>query len=478
MLIQIDHSAMTVSGFDFGMIGLGTMGRNLLLNLADHGYHVLGFDQDASKIQLLNDDPSAAGKVKGVATVQEMIALLQTPRKIMMLVPAGKPVDAVTDELLPLLSPGDIIIDGGNSYYKDTLRRMQKCAERQIHFIGVGISGGEKGARYGPSIMPGGDEKAYEALKPLLEAIAAKVNDSPCVAYLGKGAAGHFVKMVHNGIEYAIMQMISETYWIFRDALKLSPDAIHEIYQKWNEGPMQSFLLEITAKIFEKNDPYSDHRLIDMIDDHAEAKGTGKWTSQEAMDLHIPVNVIDTAVAMRDLSGFAAERKRAAHIYNPSRRRLSDSSLVAEHLHDALYFGTIVCYAQGLAMLYIASKELQMDIPLQEVVRIWRGGCIIRSALLDQFYSIYQQQPDLPNLLLDTQIADLLMKLEYHARQILSISLLGGYTLPGLVSALSYFDAYRSERLPANLIQAQRDFFGAHTYKRIDREGIFHTDWE
>ncbi|MBX5439387.1 MAG: NADP-dependent phosphogluconate dehydrogenase [Thermoflavifilum sp.] len=460
------------------MIGLGTMGRNLLLNLADHGYHVLGFDQDPTKVQLLNNSSSAAGSVKGVGDVQEMIRLLETPRKIMMLVPAGKPVDAVTDELLPLLAPGDILIDGGNSFYCDTQRRIEKCAAQQIHFMGIGISGGEKGARYGPSIMPGGDEAAYEALKPMLEAVAAKVNGSPCVAYLGKGAAGHFVKMVHNGIEYAIMQMISETYWIFRDALKLQPEALHEIYHRWNQGPMQSFLLEITAKIFQQKDSFSDHWLIDMIDDHAEAKGTGKWTSQQAMDLHVPVNVIDTAVAMRDLSGFAEERKRAAGLYHPDRRRLSDSSLVAEHLHDALYFGTIVCYAQGLAMLHRGSHELDMQIPLYEVVRIWRGGCIIRSALLDRFYTIYQQDPELPNLLLHPEIADLLMKLEHNTRQILSIALLGGYTLPGLVSALSYFDAYRSERLPANLIQAQRDFFGAHTYRRIDREGIFHTEWE
>ena len=471
---------MSASGFHFGMIGLGTMGRNLLLNLADHGYHVLGFDKDVSKVQLLNDTHSTptGGRVKGVADIKEMINLLETPRKIMMLVPAGKPVDAVINELLPLLSPGDILIDGGNSYYKDTLRRMQQCAERQIHFMGIGISGGEKGARYGPSIMPGGDPQAYAALQPMLEAVAAKAGDSPCVAYLGKGAAGHFVKMVHNGIEYAIMQLISETYWIFRDALKLKPEALHDIYDQWNKGPMQSFLLEITARIFQRKDDFTDQYLVDLIDDHAEAKGTGKWTSQEAMDMHVPVNVIDTAVAMRDLSGFAEQRKQAAILYHPERRRLSDSSLVAEHLHDALYFGTIVCYAQGLAMIHQASHELEMDIPLQEVVRIWRGGCIIRSALLDEFYQIYQQQPDLPNLLLNQQIADLLMKLEYHARQILSIALLGGYALPGLLSAMSYFDAFRSERLPANLIQAQRDFFGAHTYKRIDREGVFHTEWE
>jgi len=250
--------------YQLAMIGLGTMGRNLLLNLADHGYHVLGFDKDVSKVQLLNDTHStpAGGRVKGVADIQEMINLLETPRKIMMLVPAGKPVDAVINELLPLLSPGDILIDGGNSYYKDTLRRMQQCAERQIHFMGIGISGGEKGARYGPSIMPGGDPQAYAALQPMLEAVAAKVGDSPCVAYLGKGAAGHFVKMVHNGIEYAIMQLISETYWIFRDALKLKPEALHDIYDQWNKGPMQSFLLEITARIFQRKDDFTDQSSL------------------------------------------------------------------------------------------------------------------------------------------------------------------------------------------------------------------------
>jgi len=469
---------MANNSFKFGMIGLGVMGRNLLLNMADHGFPVVGFDLDAQKTATLESSATPNTTVKGVNTLAEMVQLLEKPRKMMMLVPAGKPVDDVINSLLPLLEKGDIVIDGGNSHYTDTLRRVRFMEEKGFHFMGVGISGGEQGARTGPSIMPGGDPEAYKDVQPLLEAVAAKVNGVPCVAHLGKGAAGHYVKMVHNGIEYAIMQLISETYDLLHRGLGLDNDELHKIYKSWNDGELQSFLVEITRDIFLKKDDKTGNRLVDMILDKAGAKGTGKWTSQDAMDLGIPIPVIDMAVCMRELSAYKDERTQAATIYKtPSTDIPVPREVFIQQVQDALFFATIISYAQGLAMLHVASKDLEMDIPMQEVVKVWRGGCIIRSSLLEVFFKAYEKNPQLSNLLLEPEIAHLLQGKKQNMRNVVIHAIHMGYPVAGLMAALSYFDAYRSERMPTNLIQAQRDYFGAHTYQRIDEPGTFHTQW-
>lgn len=469
---------MANNSFKFGMIGLGVMGRNLLLNMADHGFSVVGFDKDAQKTATLESSASPGTTVKGVNTLAEMVQSLEKPRRMMMLVPAGKPVDDVIHDLIPLLEAGDIVIDGGNSHYTDTLRRVLFMQEKGFHFMGVGISGGEQGARTGPSIMPGGDPEAWPHVKPLLEAVAAKVNGEPCVAHLGKGAAGHYVKMVHNGIEYAIMQLISETYDLLHRGLGLDNDELHKIYRNWNDGELQSFLVEITRDIFLKKDDKTDNRLVDMILDKAGAKGTGKWTSQDAMDLGVPIPVIDMAVCMRELSAYKDERIQAAALYKtPTVDIPVPKEVFIQQVQDALYFATVISYAQGLAMLAVASKELDMQIPMPQVVKVWRGGCIIRSSLLEVFYSAYQKNQSLSNLLLEGDIAHLLQAKRQNMRNVIIHAIHMGYPVAGLMAALSYFDAYRSERMPTNLIQAQRDYFGAHTYQRIDQPGTFHTEW-
>jgi 6-phosphogluconate dehydrogenase len=469
---------MSSTLFDFGMIGLGTMGRNLLLNVADHGFAAVGFDRDSAKASLLETSAVNGTIVKGVGTLADLVQQLKQPRKIMMLVPAGPIVDNVINDLLPLLATGDIVIDGGNSHYTDTRTRIERLKDKQIHFMGMGVSGGEHGARTGPSIMPGGDVEAWKELKPILESIAAKVNNEPCVAYMGKDAAGHYVKMVHNGIEYAIMQLISEVYDILKRYAGLSNHELHTVFKTWNEGELQSFLVEITAEIFTKKDPDTDQDLIDQILDKAGSKGTGKWTSQDAMDLGVAVPTIDMAVIMRAMSALKEERTQAAILYKPVIRPTAEGKeKIIAMMHDALYSATILCYAQGLAMLDRASSDLKMDIPLKDVVKIWRGGCIIRSSLLELFAKVYSGKTAVPNLLQHKRIASLVKKRSGGLRK--AVKLAAGSKIPaaGLMSALSYLDTYSTERLPVNLIQAQRDFFGAHTYQRIDKEGSFHTEW-
>ncbi len=464
--------------FDFGMIGLGVMGSNLLQNMAAHGFKVIGFDTDKQKTVLLESLAANNVIIKGVNSLDSMVQQLKQPRKLMMLVPAGKPVDNVIESLLPLLSKGDIVIDGGNSYYRDTLRRVNYLQAKGIHFMGMGISGGEQGARTGPSIMPGGDREAFQHVKPLLEAIAAKINGEPCTAYMGKDAAGHYVKMVHNGIEYAIMQLISEVYDLLKRGLGLNNDELHEVFEQWNNGELKSFLIEITAHIFLQKDDITENRLLDMILDKAGSKGTGKWTSQDAMDLPVSIPTIDAAVAARDLSGYKEERVKAAAMYKQVIQKIVvDKDAFIYQTGEALYAATIICYAQGLAMLYKASKELHMDIPLQDVVKVWRGGCIIRSTLLEVFYNAYQKNQQLQNILLDETIVKLLQSKEKSLRNTIMQAIQSKIAAPGLMSALSYYDAYTSERMPTNLIQAQRDYFGAHTYQRIDKKGRFHTEW-
>src|SRR5579872_2827664 len=400
---------MANTSFKFGMIGLGVMGRNLLLNMADHGFAVVGFDKDATKGTALESSATPGTTVRGVTTLADMVKLLEKPRVMMMLVPAGKPVDDVIHDLVPLLNKGDIVIDGGNSHYTDTLRRVKFMEGKGFHFMGVGISGGEQGARTGPSIMPGGDPEAWPYVRAMLEAVSAKVGGVPCVAYLGKGAAGHYVKMVHNGIEYAIMQLISETYDLLHRGLGLSNDELYKTYKNWNDGDLQSFLVEITRDIFLKVDEKTGNRLVDMILDKAGAKGTGKWTSQDAMDLGIPIPVIDMAVCLREISAYKDERTQAAALYKtPSSDIPVPKEVFIQQVQDALFFGMIISYAQGLAMLHIASKELGMDIPMQDVVKVWRGGCIIRSSLLPVFFKAYQKNSQLPNLLLEPEIVQVL----------------------------------------------------------------------
>jgi len=463
--------------YDFGMIGLGVMGSNLLLNMADHGFSVIGYDTNPVKTKAFESSATEGTTVKGVNTLEEMIAQLKTPRKLMMLVPAGNPVDSVIKDLKPLLQKGDIIIDGGNSHYTDTLRRINELKDIGFHFMGIGISGGEEGARKGPSIMPGGDLEAYNEVAPLLKAVAAKVNNEPCVGYLGKDAAGHYVKMVHNGIEYSIMQLISECYDLMRNGMQFSNEELHQVFKDWDSGEMKSFLLEITAAIFEKKDDKTANFLVDMILDKAGAKGTGKWTSQAGFDLPMPVPTIDAAVMMRNLSSLIDERNEADSIYNTSMQKIDIAKEeFIQLLHDALYFATLISYAQGLAMLTTASSELKMDIPLPEVISVWRGGCIIRSALLDQFKDAYKNA-DLKNLLLDEHISKLLQQKESALQKIVSLAAGNNYPAAGLMASFNYYNAYRRKLLPTNLIQAQRDFFGTHTYQRIDEAGIFHTEW-
>ncbi len=457
--------------YDFGMIGLGTMGRNLLLNMADHGFNVTGHDRDSEKVELLSKE----GGIEGFSDLETFISRLSKPRAVMMLVPAGEIVDAVIDDLLPLLDDGDLIIDGGNSYFKDTDRRFQRLREKNIHFFGIGISGGEEGARRGPSMMPGGDRQAYGVVENIFEAVAAKVNGEPCVTYLGPGACGHFVKMVHNGIEYGIMQLLSEVYSLMTANLGLSNAEIHEAFKQWNEGRLNSFLVEITADIFLKKDELSDNMLIDMISDQARSKGTGKWTSQLAMDLQVPVPTIDMAVAMRDLSKYKELRVETEGKYLDA--KVSGNALDTQDLEQALFFATILSYAQGMHMLQAASETYDYGLDMGAIARIWRGGCIIRAELLHTISKAYGEKPGLEHLMLDDSIKELLLSCEKGMRKTVSAAALSGVSTPALSSALTYFDMIRAGDMPSNLIQAQRDFFGAHTYERTDREGKFHTEW-
>lgn len=458
------------------------MGRNLLLNVADHGFKAIGFDKDPQKTSDFEKAASKGTIVKGVNTLEEMVSSLATPRRIMILVPAGKPVDDVIESLLPLISKGDIIIDGGNTYYTDTLRRYEYLQPKGIHFIGIGVSGGEEGARTGPSMMPGGDENAWHQLKPVLSAIAASVNGEPCVDYMGKGAAGHFVKMVHNGIEYAIMQLICETYDLLRRGGNFSNEELHQLFSSWNEAELKSYLIEITAAIFTQKDPETGADLVDQILDKAGSKGTGKWTSQIAMDLGVPIPTIDMAVTMRALSALKSDRLKAEKLHketsgNTGKSQSIDKAELAADCKKALYAAIILSYVQGMAMLHTASADLRMDIPLHNAVKVWRGGCIIRSTLLETFYDAYLRNPAISNLLLDEKIASILSEPTGSLRKMVSLAAFNGFTAGGLMSALSYYDAFTTGRLPLNLLQAQRDYFGAHTYERTDREGKFHTVW-
>jgi 6-phosphogluconate dehydrogenase len=464
--------------YEIGMVGLGVMGRNFLLNMADHGFSVAGYDKDPTKVEALRQE-SKEREVWGAEDIREFIGLLRPARAVMLLVPAGAPVDSVIKDLLPYLQKDDLIIDAGNSYFKDTSLRARNLAEKGIHFLGVGVSGGEEGARHGPSIMPGGPTEAYERIRPIFEAAAAKVNGDPCVTYLGPGSSGHFVKMVHNGIEYGLMQLIAETYDLMKRGLGLNDDELHDVYTAWNQGELDSYLMEITSHIFSKVDERTGKRLIDEILDVAKQKGTGMWTSQSAMELQVPIPTIDLAVAMRDLSVFEEQRDRASVVFQqPTFRFEGDRETFLTRLRCALYAGMIITYAQGMALLAAASDKYEFHLDLEAVARIWRGGCIIRASLLEEIRTAYRNQSGLPNLLLDPELSKKVIANERDLRRVVCTAAEMGLPAPGLMTALGYLDGYRSAWLPANLIQAQRDYFGAHTYERIDAKGTFHAEWE
>lgn len=463
--------------FDFGIVGLGVMGRNLLLNMADQKYAVAGLDLDADKVLSLTEEANSQHQIKATIAVEEFVGLIKKPRAIMLLVPAGKPVDNVINNLLPYLDKGDILIDGGNTYFTDTDRRFTELSTKGIHFFGMGISGGEKGARFGPSLMPGGNKEAYERLRPIFESIAAKVNGEPCVEYLGNGSAGNYVKMAHNGIEYGIMQLISEAYDLMKRGYELDDTTIQKVFEDWNNTELESYLIEITGHILKKKDT-DGQLLINLISDWAKSKGTGKWTSQNAMDLEVPLSTVDAAVAMREMSKNKPERIEASSklIWNAEQTN-TDLPSAIETLKGALYFSILITYAQGLALLTKASKEYNYDLNLETIAKIWRGGCIIRSTLLEDFRQAYAKNGELKNILLDDSIAKTLTENQSKIRSTVQFAVQKGIPIAGLMNSLAYFDAYRSEKLPTNLIQALRDYFGAHTYERTDTNGIFHTEW-
>jgi 6-phosphogluconate dehydrogenase len=466
---------MSNNKYDLGLVGLGTMGKNLLMNMADNGYDVAGYDKDTSKVHSLKD---AEGDIYGAETVEEFVGVLEKPRKVFLLVPAGKIVDYVIADFLPHLEKGDIIIDGGNSYFKDTQRRQKELSAKGIHFLGIGVSGGAEGARRGPSMMPGGNRTAYNKVRPIMEAVSAKVGKQPCVTYLGEGGVGHFVKMVHNGIEYALMQLLAEAYDLMKRGAGMSNAEIQAAFADWNAKELNSFLVSITAEIFKAKDDLSDGDLIDKIMDKGKQKGTGKWTSQEALDLGAAVPSIDLAVIARVISAFKTERTEAAEILDgPEPLIKREQKTFVRRLKNATLFSFIVSYAQGMAMLKDATEEYGFNLNLEGVARIWRNGCIIRAKLLEDFRRAYKKDANLANLLVDERIAKVVNKTQKDTRMVMTDAIKAGIPVPCLMASLSYYDSYRSARLPMNLVQAQRDFFGSHTYERTDQEGIFHYNW-
>ncbi|MGB8426918.1 MAG: NADP-dependent phosphogluconate dehydrogenase, partial [Desulfobacterales bacterium] len=450
-------------------------------NIADHGFSVAGYDLDPEKVRQLQEEKKPRHAVATATDMTAFLNLLQPPRAVMLLVPAGDPVDKVLDHILPRLDRGDVIIDAGNSNFRDTDRRIQRAAATGVHFLGMGVSGGEKGARNGPSMMPGGPLPAYERIRPILEAAAAKLDGSPCVAYLGPGSAGHYVKMVHNGIEYGIMELIAETYDLLKRGLGLANDRLHDIYADWDRTELNGYLTQITARIFERRDERAGGDLVDLILDCADQKGTGTWTVADALDLHIPVPTIDLAVQMRNLSMLKQQRLTVAESFEqiPDKNMdTNDAKVFIERLRRALYAGMILTFAQGFALLGRASQSYRYRLELNTVARIWRGGCIIRAALLNDIMAAFARNPDLPNLVMDTDLGRRAAECRADLAAVCANAADMGIPAPCLMVSLAYFDALRSARLPANLIQAQRDFFGAHTYARVDAEGHFHTDWE
>ena len=459
-----------------GVIGLAVMGRNLALNIAEHGYSVSVYNRSPEKTNELLAD-AGDFPLSGQFSLEDFVLSLETPRKIILMVKAGEPVDTTIRALLPLLSPGDILMDGGNSYFEDTIRRNREVEAKGIHYIGTGISGGEEGARHGPAIMPGGLKEAYDLVAPILTDISAKVEGVPCCTYIGENGAGHFVKMVHNGIEYADMQLISEAYALLKHTVGLSVPELHDIFAAWNMGELNSYLIDITTDIFAKPDPDSDHYLVDMILDVAGQKGTGKWTSQTALDMGVPISTITSAVFERYLSAMKSERVEASKILKGPAVNLKADPEFIESIRQALYVSKICAYAQGFGLMAAASQVYGWQLHLGDIAKIFRGGCIIRAQFLNRITDAYIHQPDLSNLLLDDYFQDIVSRYQDAWRNTIITAIKAGISVPAFSSALSYYDSYRTANLPMNLLQAQRDYFGAHTYQRTDKDGIFHTQW-
>lgn len=462
---------------DIGLVGLGVMGENLALNLERNGFSVAGFDLDAHKRDHFAKRTQGL-KAQASASLAELVGSLSVPRRVWMMVPAGAAVDQVLAQITPLMSPGDVLIDGGNTLFTDTQRRIDTLRASGILYVGSGVSGGEEGALRGPALMPGGSPEAWPLVKPLLQAIAAKAEDGqPCCEWMGPGGAGHFVKMVHNAIEYADMQMICEAYALMQK-LGMSAPEIGEVFATWNEGELGSYLIDTTAKILQHTDPETGAPLVDMILDTAEQKGTGKWASQVALDLGVPAPTIAEAVFARTLSAIKTERVAAAQVlHGPATTTWPERGLVLDQLRGALMAAKVCAYAQGFALMRAADREHQWQLPMAQVAQVWRAGCIIRAHLLEDIRRAYQHQADLPNLLVDPHFVRVMADNQQDLREVVAQAALHGVPMPAFMSALSYYDAYRSARLPANLLQAQRDFFGAHTYQRTDRAGKFHTRW-
>ncbi|WML54593.1 NADP-dependent phosphogluconate dehydrogenase [Neobacillus sp. PS3-12] len=463
---------------NIGVVGVGVMGRSLALNFESKGFSVSMYDLSAEKVkEVIDHNPGK--KLFGTANIEEFIQSLESPRKILLMVNAGAITDKAIESLLPYLDKGDILIDGGNSFYQDTIRRNKELEEKGFLFIGAGVSGGEEGALKGPAIMPSGQKEAYDAVGPMLTAISAKVNGDPCCTYIGPNGAGHYVKMVHNGIEYSDMQLICETYHLMKQLLGLSTDELHETFAEWNKGELDSYLIEITADIFTKKDPETGKPLVDVILDTAGQKGTGKWTSQSALDLGIPLSIITESVFARFISAMKEERVRASNILQgPAKQEFSGNKKdFIELIRKSLYLSKIVSYAQGFSQLKVASEEYNWNLKPGEISMIFRGGCIIRAQFLQNIKDAYDRNPNLDNLLLDEYFHSIVENYQEAAREVVTLAIKAGVPVPGLASAIAYYDSYRSAVLPANLLQAQRDYFGAHTYQRNDREGTFHTDW-
>ncbi|MFL6244565.1 MAG: NADP-dependent phosphogluconate dehydrogenase [Thermoanaerobaculia bacterium] len=463
------------------MIGLGVMGANLALNIEEHGFSVAVWNRETEKTQHFAAQ-NAQKKFTATKTIEEFVAALERPRRIMLMIKAGAPVDEMLNKLLPLLEPGDVVIDGGNSWFKDTQARAARLIERNLHFVGSGVSGGEDGARFGPSLMPGGTRESWESIRPVFEAIAATSDSGPCVTYCGPDGAGHFVKMVHNGIEYGDMQLIAEAYDLLRRGLGLDAAGLAEIFDEWNRGPLQSFLIEITAKIFRKRDPESDAALVDKVLDKAGQKGTGKWTAQVALDLAVPIPTIAAAIDARVLSSMKTERITASKVLpDVASARPANAQQFISDVHDALYAAKICSYAQGFALMQAGSREWNWNIDMRETARIWKAGCIIRAKFLDSIMRAYERRADLPNLLLDDAFQGELAKSHEAWRRAVTYAQLNGIAAPAFAASLAYFDSYRTANLPQNLTQAQRDFFGAHTYQRNDRgedTPFVHSEWD
>lgn len=462
-----------------GLIGLAVMGENLALNMERHGFSVSVYNRTAQRTRELVEGRAKGKKIRPTYDIREFVSSLARPRRIFLMVKAGAPVDEVLAQLRPHLSPGDVVMDGGNSYFKDTNRRSAEMEAAGFAYFGVGVSGGEAGALNGPCIMPGGPRDAYPLIEPILTRIAAQVADGPCCTYIGPGSAGHYVKMVHNGCEYAVMQLIAEAYDVLRSACGLTAAALSDVFARWNQGELESYLIEITAKVLAYVDPETRRPLVDLILDQAGQKGTGKWTSQDALDLGVPIPDIDAAVWARNISALKAERVKASEILvGPATPGERVDSAFVDVVREALYGGMIVAYAQAMALLRTASHDYGYDLNLSEISRIWKGGCIIRAKLLDSIQAAFRRTPDLVNLLVDPETSKLANHHQSAIRQIVRQAVDRGIPVPAFSAALAYFDSYRRAQLPVNLIQAQRDFFGAHTYQRIDQPGTFHTEWE